>query len=104
MNEFVIDAKLSSLSIGERVLATQHLEYAEKEDLILYDRGYPSFQMIYDHNKRDIDFLFRAKVDFSKFTRKFHDSNKVTEVIKFYPKSHSKFSDSIQKIHMFGFD
>lgn len=45
LNKLSIDAKLVNRKIGEHTLANQHLEYCSKGDLILYDRGYPSFDL-----------------------------------------------------------
>lgn len=45
LNEITIDARLCNKKIGEHHLANQHLSYLGKGDLILYDRGYPSFDL-----------------------------------------------------------
>lgn len=45
LNKVSIDAKLVSLEIGEHALANQHLKFCSKGDLILLDRGYPSFDL-----------------------------------------------------------
>jgi len=45
LNKISIDAKLVNLKIGEHALANQHLNYCGKGDLVLYDRGYPSFDL-----------------------------------------------------------
>lgn len=51
LNNISIDAKLVNTEIGEHPLAKQHLDHLGEGDLILYDRGYPS----YDLFKKDID-------------------------------------------------
>jgi thiol-disulfide isomerase/thioredoxin len=45
LNDISIDAKLINRAIGEHTLANQHFEYLKKGDLILYDRGYPSYDL-----------------------------------------------------------
>lgn len=45
LNKLSIDAKLVNRKIGEHTLANQHLEYFCKGDLVLYNRGYPSFDL-----------------------------------------------------------
>jgi hypothetical protein len=45
LNNIVIDSSINDKSIGERALALKHLEYANKNDLTLYDRGYPSYEL-----------------------------------------------------------
>ena len=45
LNKFAIDGSLSVLSMGEGVLALNHLSFSKPGDLIIYDRGYPSFDL-----------------------------------------------------------
>ena len=61
LNKFAIEGCLSPLSIGESVWALSHLSLSKPGDLIIYDRGYPSFHLIYEHFDRGIDFLIRVK-------------------------------------------
>lgn len=82
LNEFVIDASLSPVSIGERALATQHLECTKSGDLVIYDRGYPSILLMYQHLKKGVDFLIRTKADFSNFTKEFVQSKKQTQIVE----------------------
>ena len=44
-NRFVIDGISAPLSTGESVLALNHLTFAKAEDLIIYDRCYPFFNL-----------------------------------------------------------
>jgi hypothetical protein len=74
INNYVVDGLLSPLSKGEGKLALEHLLYANKNDLVIYDRGYPSFELIYEHFKLGINFLIRAKVDFCIKTKEFEKS------------------------------
>lgn len=93
LNKFVIDGSLSPLSIGESKLALDHLEFSTKGDLIIYDRGYPSFNLIYEHYERGIDFLIRTKADFNNVTRKFYESGLNTDIVKMYPVKNWKLSE-----------
>jgi hypothetical protein len=93
INNYVIDGMLSPLSIGEGKLALKHLSYANKNDLILYDRGYPSFELIYEHNKLGINFLIRVKEDFSQKTKEFIKSGRLTQFVDIYPGQHKKIVD-----------
>ncbi len=45
LNKMSIDAKLVNLKVGEHALANQHLKFCSKGDLLLLDRGYPSFDL-----------------------------------------------------------
>lgn len=93
LNKFVIDGCLVPLSIGERKLALEHLECSSTGDLIVYDRGYPSFNLIYEHYERGIDFLIRSKVDFNNVTRTFYESGLSTNMVKMYPGENTKLLD-----------
>ncbi len=59
LNKYVIDGSLSPLDTGEKSLAKQHLSQAKKGDLIIYDRGYPSFELVYEHYQKKLNFLMR---------------------------------------------
>lgn len=71
LNNYVLDGILSPLSQGENVLALQHLNHAKKKDLIIYDRGYPSFGLMFEHFSKSLDFLIRAKKDFNNEVKDF---------------------------------
>ena len=93
LNRFVIDGSLSHVSTGERILATHHLPYAKQGDLIIYDRGYPSFDLIYEHYERGLDFLMRTKIDFNNAVKEFYNSGSKSCIIKIYPSFHKRLSD-----------
>lgn len=93
LNKFAIDGCLSPLSTGEGVLALNHLAFSKTGDLIIYDRGYPSFNLIYEHFERGIDFLMRVKVGFSHVTREFYESGLDSDIVKIQPGKNTKFSN-----------
>lgn len=93
LNNYVLDGKLAPLSVGELVSAIGHLEYTRSKDLIIYDRGYPSFQLIFEHYRRNIDFVIRAKKDFNKEIIAFFASGEITRTVKIYPGKNTKISD-----------
>jgi len=93
LNRYILDSEFSALEIGEKTLALNHLKHAQAKDLIIYDRGYPSFELIYEHNKRGIDFLIRVKTDFSNLTRAFFESGKRSQIVKMYPCKNTKFTE-----------
>lgn len=41
-NKLSIEIQIDSHAIGERAQAVQHLERTDKDDLSIYDRGYPA--------------------------------------------------------------
>jgi hypothetical protein len=93
LNKFAIDGILSTLSIGEGALALNHLAFTKPGDLIIYDRGYPSFDLIYNHFQQNIDFLIRVKTDFSNVIHQFYQSGLATDIVKIYPGKNTKLSD-----------
>jgi hypothetical protein len=95
LNKFVIDGRLSSLSTGEGKLALEHLEFSIAGDLIIYDRGYPSFNLMYSHSERSIDFLIRTKADFNNVTRKFYESGLSTDIVKMHPGKNTILSENL---------
>ena len=92
LNNIVLDGIISTLSVGERHLAKQHLAIVREKDLIIYDRGYPSFDLIYKHTKENVDYLIRVRTDFSNLTKTFAASGKTSQTVDISPgqrKSHS---------------
>jgi len=91
LNELVIDSELSPLKIGERILAKKHLKKAIINDLIIYDRGYPSFELVYEHNRLNIQFLMRVKTNYNKQIKNFVESKKKNQIIELRPDPKNNF-------------
>jgi len=69
VNNIVIDASINNKvnsadnnlkANGERALAYKHLEYCTKEDLVIFDRGYPSYELFAKYDKKS-NFICRVK-------------------------------------------
>jgi hypothetical protein len=93
LNKYLLNAELYALKIGEKTVAPKHLEHARIKDLIIYDRGYTCFNMVYEHNKRGIDFIIRVRQEFSNLIYAFYESGKRSEIVKMYPGRSTKISD-----------
>ena len=93
LNKIVIDSKLAPNHIGEILLAKEHLSYTKKGDLLIYDRGYPSFELIYLHNKLGVDYLFRVKSDFNNVVKAFVQSGKTNQIVEIRPTQNRSFKD-----------
>ena len=61
LNNIVIDATIKDKSYGERALAISHLQHANENDLIIFDRGYPSYELFAHIEKSHADFLVRIR-------------------------------------------
>jgi hypothetical protein len=69
-NDTVMDALFEPMSTGERELALKHIDKLGRmgdflKELIIFDRGYPSFELIKTLNEEKISFLMRVKSKFS---------------------------------------
>lgn len=90
LNGLALDAALDNLNKGERDLALTHACRWKKNDLIIYDRGYPSFDFINKHIQEEVDCLIRITVANFSIATDFLSSGKksiVTEIGT--PKNHS---------------
>ena len=96
-NNYVLGGILAPLNSGERKLALSHLLHCKSNDLLIYDRGYPSYGFIYKHIKKDLNFLMRVKVSFNQVTIDFESSKKKSQIVTFYPRE----STSINSIWTF---
>jgi hypothetical protein len=70
LNGFIIDANCQPLCVDERTLAIEHLNQLNQignknKFLVLFDRGYPSFELIKHCVSNDITFLMRVKSKFN---------------------------------------
>jgi len=62
LNDITLDAKLVNRKVGEHTLAGNHLELLGKEDLVLLDRGYPSFNLFRSILESGCQFCARVPV------------------------------------------
>jgi len=93
LNDIVLDGKLCNFQKGEVPLSREHFLLAQKGDLIIMDRAYPSFLSMDYLQKNDIHFLFRCKQNFSNEIKSFYESGKKDEIIQLTPSGHKSFKD-----------
>lgn len=85
LNFIALDSELGKLETGERELALKHSSHWRKNDLIVYDRGYPSYDFIYEHIKEGVDYLLRATTTYNNVVESFVDSRKTSSVVTILP-------------------
>ena len=85
LNNMVVDGVLAPYLTGERELARQHLPYCGKGDLVIYDRGYPGFELMADVLKCGAEFLMRCKLDHNTQVVDFVSSDLQTLVVSTAP-------------------
>jgi hypothetical protein len=93
LNHIALDAKLDKLKMGEREMALSHAHQWKKNDLIIYDRGYPSYDFINEHIKQSVDCLIRVKVSWSSVVAAFVAGGKSSLVTEISPKQKQSFTD-----------
>jgi len=93
LNKYVLEGTLACLKNGERELALPHLIHCKANDLILYDRGYPSYDFIHEHTIRNLNYLMRVKTSFSQLTIDFEKSKKKSLIVEISPGKNAKIAD-----------
>jgi hypothetical protein len=70
LNGYVLDAILQPLSVNERTMAIEHLKQMKEigtnqKFLVIFDRGYPSFELIQHCILNSVTFIMRLKSKFN---------------------------------------
>lgn len=69
LNKLVIKSKIDRINVAEKSIAMDMIEemdhYEKYKELIIFDRGYPSAEMVAFLYNKKIDFLMRVKKTFS---------------------------------------
>jgi hypothetical protein len=93
LNEMVIEGIISPIEYGEITLAHKHIKRVQQNDLLLLDRGYPSFALAMDILQAEGQFLFRCKAAFNKVTQKFAASDSIDKIVEISPKQKQSFKE-----------
>jgi Transposase DDE domain len=91
LNGLTLDAALDNLSIGERELALRHAHRWKNKDLIIYDRGYPSYDFIYKHIKQGVDCLIRVTIANFSIAKTFVAGGKKSIITEIRPTPNQSF-------------
>ncbi|KFF17638.1 hypothetical protein IW22_20200 [Chryseobacterium sp. JM1] len=85
LNKIAIGGILSSVDTDERIQAKELFKYCRKGDLIIYDRGFASFDFIYEHQQAGLDFVMRVRLDFNQVIKDFVLRGNYSEIVDMYP-------------------
>jgi len=85
LNHIVIDSCIKPNNTSERKCAAEHLYYAGKNDLIIYDRGYTAFWLYALHIKYNHAFCVREKTNQNLIVKAFIQSNKKDAIVTLKP-------------------
>lgn len=83
LNQVTIDAQIAPYSSSEGYLLMKHLEKAEEGDLLLLDRGYPCFWLLFFLKARKIEFCVRLKDNWWLKVKKFAESAEKERLVTF---------------------
>ena len=93
LNNLILDAKIGNLSLGERELACSHFQHIKPNDLVIYDRGYPSYDFVYQHIELGCDYLFRVKINHSTVVAAFVKSGEKSQIVEIFPNQKRSLKD-----------
>lgn len=71
--------------INERTCAERHLQLLEKDDIVVYDRGYYSYLMLHRHFESKIHSIFRLQKNSSNAIDDFAASTQTDIIANIYP-------------------
>lgn len=94
LNRIVLDATLGKMEQGEQELALTHEHRWQEKDLVIYDRGYPSYDLIHEHISAKIDCLIRVKTSYGfSAVSSFVASGKKSLITELSPNQNRSFKD-----------
>jgi hypothetical protein len=95
LNQVTLDAQLAPYASSERDLLLAHLGRVKRGDLLLLDRGYPCFWLLFLLKAKGIEFCVRMKENWWLSVEEFLKSGKDQEIVEFTlpKKDHKKLSD-----------
>ena len=83
LNHLTIDAEIAPYCASERDLLKLHLDKVKKGDLLLLDRGYPCFWLLFLLKAKGIEFCVRLKQDWWLAVQDLTKSTEKEQIVKF---------------------
>lgn len=83
LNDIIVDARITKYKTSERYIAKQHIEtlvdrISSKNSIVIFDRGYPSYDMFDYLNNKGLLFLMRIPTSF-KLTQSVDSDDSILE-------------------------
>jgi len=82
-SQITLDARLAPYASSERDLLMEHLDKVESGDLLLLDRGYPCFWLLFLLKAKGIEFCVRLKENWWLKVKDFTDSDEIERIVTF---------------------
>ena len=83
LNQVTIDAQIAPYAASEKELLSKHLDKVKKGDLLLLDRGYPSFLLLFMLQAKGIEFCVRLKDNWWLKVKEFSESDEKERIVSF---------------------
>lgn len=83
LNQITIDAQIEPYSSSERDLLEMHLPRVNKGDMLLLDRGYPSYALLFLLKAKGIEFCVRMKENWWLKVKDFTESGEKERIVTF---------------------
>ena len=83
LNQVTIDARIAPYASSERDLLMQHIDKLKSRDLLLLDRGYPCFWLLFLLKAKGIEFCVRLKDDWWLKVKDFTESDEKERIVTF---------------------
>jgi hypothetical protein len=83
LNHLTIDAEIAPYTTSENELLVKHLEHIKSGDLLLLDRGYPCFWLLFMLKAKGIEFCVRLKENWWLKVKSFAESSDKECVVSF---------------------
>lgn len=98
LNKINIFSKICSIKISEQAIVSNHLEKLPENSLSIYDRGFPSFSLMYllINQERTRHFVMRCKSCFNKQVIAFVNSSQNDIIVEMFPND-----NAIEKIYQY---
>lgn len=95
LNLITIDSQIAPYAASERDLLLQHLDYVKSGDLLLLDRGYPCFWLLFMMKAKGIEFCVRLQENWWLKVKDFTESSEKERIVTFSlpKKDRSKLKD-----------